>query len=764
MAFPAEASAYALLAQVGGGASSSVHEATVLAVPESRVALKRIDLERHRTLDHVRTEVSALRRLEHANIAALHVAFVARGELWLVVPFHSCGSCVDVIAWSRPGGFEEPTVMLIGREVIKGLAYLHEHGVIHRHLKGSNVLLDERGCVRLTDFGLAGDLLEGGERRDRARTYVGSPAWLAPEVLEQVTGYGTPADMWSLGITLIELSCGVAPHAGLPPLKVLVEVLQPKEPPSLPDSRSKALKQLVANCLQRAPQQRPTASTLLAKERALRQLDEGAARTQLLALIEALPPLQERYESEPGGGVDAARTHAGGAGGIERQGSALCATTEHLAASGEPWDFDLPSEAPAPAAASSTAAAPTAAPAPAAPAAASASAEEEDGSGMVLAAEMARRILDSALQRAAEVPAAQESVALTPAPMAAAAAVEQQHPPAAVAASVAAVLSLVTDGAAAAPARGVSGAGTSTVAVRLTLSLVPRVVGPSALVTAVALSASGRAPTPAFERRFSYESEFSEAAVEVSAVTAAREDARARAVSADLPPPPSPSHRSPPYTRAAPPPPPPTPTPPGAIYPHLNAAAVAAGAPVLPPLYGPPTVQGQPSSSLPSLSPASSVGSQPSSIGVAGVGGRTGGTARRSFVITEPSGQPDADGTESTKARDERIEAAMRGTHRLLAHADEELTSLRDASHAWVALPEACTPPPWPTSARPWMALEACVALRQQLREHNAMLRQHNQLLRHCLGVGYLPPAPPSPGSVASGSDRGSEADFQHVS
>ena len=85
---------------------------------------------------------------------------------------------------------------------------------------------DRTARVRLTDFGLSHNLFEGGERRSRAGTFVGTPAYLAPEVLEQTAGYGAPADVWSLGITLIEMATGRSPYAGLPPLKIMLHVLQ----------------------------------------------------------------------------------------------------------------------------------------------------------------------------------------------------------------------------------------------------------------------------------------------------------------------------------------------------------------------------------------------------------------------------------------------------------------------------------------------------------------------------------------------------------
>ena len=135
-------------------------------------------------------------QLSHPNLARLHAAFVSRGELWLVMQLHAAGSCFDVMRQARPGGFDEAAVLAILREVVAGLDYLHSQGTMHRHLKSSNILLCADGAVRLTDFGLSGTLFEGGERRANLQTFVGSPCWMAPEVLEQSLGYDASADVW----------------------------------------------------------------------------------------------------------------------------------------------------------------------------------------------------------------------------------------------------------------------------------------------------------------------------------------------------------------------------------------------------------------------------------------------------------------------------------------------------------------------------------------------------------------------------------------
>eukprot|EP00934_Nitzschia_sp_Nitz4_P001625 Nitzschia sp. Nitz4//scaffold20_size174350//143601//145004//NITZ4_002125-RA/size174350-processed-gene-0.117-mRNA-1//-1//CDS//3329541878//1625//frame0 len=328
--WPTDPSHYNLIGKIGQGAFASVWRAGTPSAADATVprecAIKVLNLDHvDSNLNEIRLEVQAMRLSSHPNVLQCYAAFVNHTDLWLVTQLMRKGSSLSCLqsarrkyrqqqqqdATSNSIPLMEPHILYILHETLLGLQYIHDNGQIHRDIKAGNILIDADGHVRIADFGVSGWLVNAGTQQEKAKTFVGTPCWMAPEVMEQIHGYDYKADIWSLGITALELAKGYAPYAKYPPMKVLILTIQ-EEPPSLetydeetgteddasqPDMDedfSKAFRQLVDKCLQKDPAKRPKSQDLLSSkflEAYSKSADHRETRRQ--ALVEQVCNMSE---------------------------------------------------------------------------------------------------------------------------------------------------------------------------------------------------------------------------------------------------------------------------------------------------------------------------------------------------------------------------------------------------------------------------------------------------------------------------------------
>jgi serine/threonine-protein kinase OSR1/STK39 len=301
--YPTFAEGYQLLECVGRGSEGSVWRALCIPI-KKEVAIKIIDLECLPTyaLEEIRQQVQLMYSCSmHPHIVRYYTSFVNGQSLWCVMKYLSGGSCSDILRVGFTQGLDEAAIKIIIKDTLKALEYFHANGRIHRDIKAGNIIISETGSVQVADFGVSGSLVE-----QLRTTLCGSPCWMAPEVMlrafpqgrEQSSGYDSAVDIWSLGITALELAKGRPPFSEFAPSRVFSMVVQ-NPPPALEDSGSaanrrkftNAFKDFVSQCLQKDPSKRPSASKLL-KHKFFRN---KKSRDYLVStVLSQMPPQAER--------------------------------------------------------------------------------------------------------------------------------------------------------------------------------------------------------------------------------------------------------------------------------------------------------------------------------------------------------------------------------------------------------------------------------------------------------------------------------------
>jgi len=243
--------------KLGEGSYGSVYKA-IRKSDGMVVAIKQVPIDEE--IEELRKEIDIMKECSSPFIISYEgTYFQGTSEIWIVMEYCAAGSIADIMCiLDRP--LEEEQIAVVCKFTLKGLEYLHSIRKIHRDIKAGNILLNERGRAKLADFGVAGHLSDAMAKR---MTVIGTPYWMAPEVVREI-GYDCKADIWSLGITAIEMAEMKPPYSEMHPMRAIFHIPS-RNPPTLsePDEWSEEFNDFIACCLVKNPEERWSAVELL---------------------------------------------------------------------------------------------------------------------------------------------------------------------------------------------------------------------------------------------------------------------------------------------------------------------------------------------------------------------------------------------------------------------------------------------------------------------------------------------------------------------
>uniref|UniRef100_A0A9J8D318 Mitogen-activated protein kinase kinase kinase kinase n=1 Tax=Cyprinus carpio carpio TaxID=630221 RepID=A0A9J8D318_CYPCA len=283
---------YELIHRIGSGTYGDVFKARSIKTSVI-AAIKVVKLDPGDDISSIQHEITMMKDCTHKNIVAYFGSYLRNNKLWICMEFCGGGSLQDI--YHVTGPLKERQIAYVSRETLQGLHHLHEAGKMHRDIKGANILLTERGDVKLADFGVAAEINASVAKR---KSFIGTPYWMAPEVaaVERKGGYNQLCDIWAVGITAIELAELQPPMFDLHPMRALMLMSKSSfQPPKLKDKSkwSTEFHNFIKMALTKNPRKRPTAEKLLQHAFVTQLL----TRNLVIELLDAVnnPDLQQTH-------------------------------------------------------------------------------------------------------------------------------------------------------------------------------------------------------------------------------------------------------------------------------------------------------------------------------------------------------------------------------------------------------------------------------------------------------------------------------------